>query len=72
VFVEPPEDAELWNSPASTSIRTALHGAFADVVWYPDPDLAAYHTSDAVHLDHESAERFATALASWLPSVVVR
>jgi hypothetical protein len=67
VFVEPPEDAELWSSPASTSIRRALHQAFpSGVTWYPDPDLATYHTTDAVHLDRSSADRLGAALTSWL------
>jgi len=67
VFVEPPEDAALWSSPASTGIRTALQHAFADVPWYP-ADLAAYQTTDAVHLDRSSAERFGAALSTWLAS----
>jgi len=66
VFVEPPEAAEVWTSPESLAIRAALHHAFADVRWFPDPDPATYRTTDGVHLDHASADRFTAALVAWL------
>ncbi len=68
VLVEPPEHPDLWTSPMSTGIRELLRAAFADVAWFPDPDLASYQTTDGVHLDHASAERFGTAITTWLAS----
>ena len=66
VFVEPPEDPAVWVSPESTVIREAMHRAFGDVRWFPTPDPASYHTTDGVHLDRESAERFAAQLVQQL------
>jgi hypothetical protein len=68
-FIEPPEHLELWNSPMSTSIRQQLHATFSDLVtWFPDRDLATYLTTDSVHLDRASAERYSAAITTWLTS----
>jgi hypothetical protein len=68
-FVEPPEHVELWNSPMSVSIRRSLHAAFGDAVaWFPDQDPVAYRTTDSVHLDRASADRYGAALVTWLAS----
>jgi hypothetical protein len=72
VLVEPPEHPDLWTSPMSTGIRELLRAAFTDVAWFPDPDLAGYQTTDGVHLDRASAERFGTAITTWLASYVAR
>ena len=64
-FFEPPEEPTLWSSPQSLAIRQALRGAFPDVPSFTD-DPARYHTTDGIHLDVPSAERFGAALEAWL------
>jgi hypothetical protein len=66
VFVEPPEAPEVCASRESTAIRDAMHRSFSDVRWLPDPDCASYQTTDGVHLDRASADRFATVLVNAL------
>lgn len=64
-FFEPPEAPSLWTSPQSLAIRETLRSAFPDVPSFID-DPARYHTTDGIHLDVPSAQRFGTALEAWL------
>jgi len=66
VFVAPPQAPEVCASRESTAIRDAMHRSFSDVRWVPDPDCASYQTTDGVHLDRASADRFAAVLANAL------
>jgi lysophospholipase L1-like esterase len=68
-FFEPPEEPPIWNSPQSTRIRQEVERLFPDVPRFPAFPLsgpASYRTTDGIHLDVASANRFGAAIEAWL------
>ncbi|MBI5563220.1 MAG: hypothetical protein HY894_10290 [Deltaproteobacteria bacterium] len=65
IFYEMPTDPSLIGLPKTVSIRERMHQEFPDAsYWLPQVDANEYATTDGMHLDGESARKYAAFLQS--------
>jgi hypothetical protein len=70
-FFEAPEYPGSMPSPQKTSLRNRLREEFPpdEYAWVPAVDASDYSTTDAVHLNPDSARRYAKAVADYVSSL---
>lgn len=66
-FVEVPEHPAAYATPLKRQLMQRMEEAFPDSLypWAPRGDPSQFSTTDGVHLDEESGQRFARQLRAW-------
>lgn len=66
-FVEVPEHPAAYATPLKRQLMRRMEEAFPDSLypWAPRGDPSQFSTTDGVHLDEESGQRFAEQLRAW-------